>query len=116
MQSPKKLAQRSLSTILSLSTCLLAVAVPMPGQAQSRETSSPNAYPEEVVKIFVDSCVSGGGKSVPPEVMKQICSCSIEGIQTQYTLNEFVKLRGLRRNNLPVTVENRMRGSTRFCS
>jgi hypothetical protein len=75
--------------------CLLTVAlVVYPKQANAKETPKTtlaNPYPKEVVEIFVDSCVSGG-QGVSSAVMKKVCSCSITGIQDQYTLAEFIKI------------------------
>jgi hypothetical protein len=50
----------------------------------------PAAYPPQVVKAFTDACVAGGEGKVDPEIMKKVCSCAIDAIQNQYTLDQFV--------------------------
>ncbi|KAM3106359.1 hypothetical protein ACKFKH_18905 [Phormidesmis sp. 146-20] len=86
---------RRLPSIFTFSTCLLTAAFTLSANssnAQGTTKKAPvNPYPEQVVQIFVDSCTSGG-KSVDPAVMRKICSCSIDGIQNQYTLTEFIKI------------------------
>jgi len=85
---------RRLPSLFAISTCLLTVAFTLsPNQANAKETTKKtvNPYPGEVVQIFVSSCVEGG-KKISPAMMKKICSCSIEGIQNQYTLSEFIKI------------------------
>ena len=82
---------RSRSIFLALSAGLSILVVSSPGQAQQTDQSE-HVYPEVLVKTFVDACTAGGGKTNDPETMKSVCTCSIEGIQEQYTLKEFTTL------------------------
>jgi hypothetical protein len=107
LRDTHKGAQR-LHSFFALSTCLLTVGFTLyskPANAKETAKTTPaNPYPGEVVQIFVDSCVSGG-QGVDPAVMKKICSCSIEGIQNQYTLSEFVKISDELSANKPMRPE-----------
>ncbi|BAU14518.1 hypothetical protein LEP3755_50660 [Leptolyngbya sp. NIES-3755] len=50
-------------------------------------------YPAEAVQIFTDTCVSQGTQGrIPPDVMREICSCNIREIQKTYTFEEFTQI------------------------
>lgn len=50
-------------------------------------------YPDETIESFTQTCVTqGSGAGVPVEVMRQICTCTIDGLQQQYTYAEFAKI------------------------
>ena len=79
--------------VRSLSSGLACLAMVMVMASQGRAQQKPaNVYPPEVVAGFIDVCSAEGGKEVPPETMRQICSCGIEEIQKEYTLPEFQKI------------------------
>ncbi|NJR49464.1 MAG: hypothetical protein HC780_07705 [Leptolyngbyaceae cyanobacterium CSU_1_3] len=87
-----QLQHQTTSRLILTFTTLLTIAVTAcPRSASAKEAAPANPYPQEAVQIFVNSCVSGG-KGIDPVLMKNICSCSINGIQNQYTLAEFVKI------------------------
>jgi hypothetical protein len=77
--------------ILTFTTLLTLTVAACPRSTSAKEAVPVNPYPQEAVQIFVNSCISGG-KGIDPVLMKNICSCSINGIQNQYTLAEFVKV------------------------
>ncbi len=78
-----------LRSCLTVSACLLTLAGTVyQGAAVAKD--EPAAYPQPVVKAFTDACASGGGDKVNPEIMKKVCSCAIDEIQAQYTLDEFL--------------------------
>ncbi len=78
---PKKVA-----LISSLSFAL--VAAPQRSMAQSfLAEGTPNVYPQAAIDSFVKACTAGSTPTVPPEIMQQICQCSIAQIQTKYTLD-----------------------------
>jgi hypothetical protein len=79
---------RSLRPLLTVSACLFTFAGTQAGAAMAKDTT--NAYPPQVVKAFTDACVSGSGGKVNAELMKSVCSCAIDEIQNQYTLEEFI--------------------------
>ncbi len=65
-------------TSLVISVGLIPLAIP----ALAQQTES---YPSEVVQSFMESCVSNGGTEA-------MCSCVIEGIQAEYSLEEFTQI------------------------
>jgi hypothetical protein len=54
--------------------------------------NTPTSYPDTVVTGFIETCVQQGDQQVSAEIMKKICTCSISGIQNQYTYAEFIEI------------------------
>ncbi|MBE9126845.1 MULTISPECIES: hypothetical protein [unclassified Coleofasciculus] len=55
--------------------------------AQTAELSEQavNAYPPQIVQVFMNGCVGERGSEFEP-----LCACAIEQIQNEYTLEEFL--------------------------
>ena len=52
-----------------------------------------NTYPPELVGVYMDSCVrTASNAGIPPETATSYCRCSIDRIQSTYTLNQFLEL------------------------
>ncbi|MEC4986831.1 MAG: hypothetical protein SAJ37_21100 [Oscillatoria sp. PMC 1068.18] len=76
-------------------TCLLMLSgtgLPV-ANAQTSQPNTTNTYPEELVEVFTESCVSSAVDSgLTAEPAEFICGCSIEEFQNRYTLEEFINL------------------------
>lgn len=68
-----------------------------PGQSPSAAANG-NEYPEEFITGFMDGCAQGG---VPVE----FCRCSLDGIQAEFTVEEFMAIDELARNQQPAPPE-----------
>jgi hypothetical protein len=90
---------------LLVAACLLPTAL-MPSAslaANPLEPASPNTatpthiaqntYPPELVRVYMDSCVgSASSANIPRELATSYCRCSIDRIQSTYTLEKFLEL------------------------
>lgn len=88
-----------------VAACLLPTAL-MPSAslaANPLEPTAPNAaapihlaqntYPPELVRVYMDSCVgSASSASIPTELATSYCRCSIDRIQSNYTLEKFLEI------------------------
>ncbi|MEC4894420.1 MAG: hypothetical protein SAL07_13915 [Oscillatoria sp. PMC 1051.18] len=76
-------------------TCLLMLSgagLPV-ANAQTPQQNTTNTYPQELVEVFTQSCVTSAVDSGLTEQPAQfICSCSIQKFQNRYTLEEFIEL------------------------
>ncbi|MBD1842882.1 hypothetical protein H6F89_05545 [Cyanobacteria bacterium FACHB-63] len=77
-----------------LSTLLGLVAVSnltvLPQKAIAQNTTP---YPAEAVEVFTTTCVEqGDSKTISSEKMRQICTCSIEGLQKIYSFEQFTQI------------------------
>lgn len=90
---------------LLVAACLLPTALmPSASLAASSLESVPaslaapthlaqNTYPPELVRVYMDSCVrTASSAGVPAELATSYCRCSIDRIQSTYTLNQFLEL------------------------
>ena len=77
------------------------VAMPEPPpEPETEEPSGGDEYPPGFRKQFVDSCAQGGAP-------REICGCTFDRLQDQYTFPEFVELLGRADGgNLPPPVRN----------
>ncbi len=52
-----------------------------------------NTYPSQLVRVYMDSCVrTASTAGVPTELATSYCRCSIDRIQSTYTLEQFLEL------------------------
>jgi hypothetical protein len=80
---------RLLRSCLTVGACLFTFAGTVyQGAAVAKD--EPATYPAQVVQAFTDACTAGGSGKVNPELMKKVCGCAIDEIQSQYTLDQFV--------------------------
>lgn len=78
-----------LSTLLGLLTLGGSLVLP-PSKAIAQNTTP---YPAEAVEVFTKTCVEqGDSKTISPEAMQQICTCSIEEIQQTYSFEQFTEI------------------------
>lgn len=107
---------------IAIAACLLPVSLlpavslaasPLANAPNSRTNNSEtylaqNTYPPELVAIYMDSCVGSASTSnIPPELVRRYCQCSIDTIQSTYTLEEFSAIvRGAARDQLPPELES----------
>jgi hypothetical protein len=59
--------------------------------SQSSEQSE-NIYPPRLVEIFMNSCTQGQEGKIRDVNIEQVCTCSINKIQKEYTLTEFLNI------------------------
>jgi hypothetical protein len=78
------LALPVLAPILALSEASIAA----PGD--SAQAKYP--YPEEMVTTYIEECSSAGAGKVPANIMRDICTCTIEEFQNTYSLTEFRRI------------------------
>lgn len=79
----------------SLSRFVIALGLMTASFAPMHKANAENstAYPAETVAAFTSTCTEqGSSKGIPAEVMQQICACSIEALQEQYTFEQFAKI------------------------
>jgi hypothetical protein len=79
----------------SLSRLVIALGLMTASFAPMHKANAENAtpYPAETITAFTNTCTNeGSGKGIPAEVMQQICACSIEALQEQYTFEQFAKI------------------------
>ena len=83
---------------VSLLPTVSLAASPLANSLNSRTNNSEtylaqNTYPPELVGIYMDSCVgSASASDISPELVQRYCKCSIDSIQSAYTLQEFLSL------------------------
>ncbi len=83
---------------VSLLPTVSLAASPLANSLNSRTNNSEtylaqNTYPPELVGIYMDSCVgSASASDISPELVQRYCQCSIDSIQSAYTLEEFLSL------------------------
>lgn len=78
-----------LSTLLGLIALASGLTV-LPQKAIAQNTTP---YPAEAVEVFTKTCVEqGDSKTISSEAMRQICSCSIEGLQKIYSFEQFTQI------------------------
>lgn len=68
-----------------------------PGQSPSAAAGG-NEYPEEIITGFMEGCAQGG-------VPEEFCQCSLDGIQAEFTVEEFLAIDELARNQQPAPPE-----------
>lgn len=52
-----------------------------------------NTYPPELVRVYMDACVrTASNAGIAAELATSYCRCSIDRIQSTYTLNQFLEL------------------------
>ncbi len=49
-------------------------------------------YPPDFIDDYMNSCTQLAAEELPQEEAKQLCTCTINQFQAQYTLDEFKKL------------------------
>lgn len=82
-----QLALRPKAVTLMSCLSLALIVAPQRCIAQSLlAQEAANIYPQEAIDSFVKACTDVNSPTVPPEMMQQICECSIAQIQTKYTL------------------------------
>ncbi len=106
---------------IAIAACLLPVSLlPTASLAANPLANSPNSlinaqgdlaqntYPPELIGIYMDSCTNAAAQSnIPPELIRRYCQCSIDTIQSTYTLEEFSAIvRGAARDQLPPELES----------
>lgn len=66
-----------------------------------------NTYPSELVKVYMDSCVgSAASGDIPREQATSYCQCSIDRVQSTYTLEQFLQIvQSAPRGQLPPELE-----------
>ncbi|NJL88980.1 MAG: hypothetical protein HC916_03615 [Coleofasciculaceae cyanobacterium SM2_1_6] len=98
----------SLLPTTSLAASPLAPAVPTAPTNNSAVYLAQNAYPPELVAIYMDSCVSSAsGNDIPSELVQRYCQCSIDTIQSTYTLEQFLAIvQGAAPGQLPSELES----------
>jgi hypothetical protein len=93
---------------IAIAACLLPVSLlPTASLAANPLAHSPNSlansqgylaqntntYPPELIAIYMDSCVgSASDSSISPELIQRYCQCSIDTIQSTYTLEQFLAI------------------------
>ncbi len=95
----------SLGFVLPLSLSSPAALLATPIQLAQQQPA--NSYPEELVQIYMDSCVNSAvNGGVPREIATNYCRCSINRIQARYTLDQFLAIVQSRTGNqLPPQLE-----------
>ncbi len=82
----RSLAQSGLVVSVLLSWLAIGVAVPVQAaQSNGRRYE----YPVAVVQTYVNACGSEGIEPIPQPVMYEICVCTIEEFQNEFSLKAF---------------------------
>jgi hypothetical protein len=70
-------------------------AIALPAQAtqtatEAKTSESPKyPYPADAIEAYVSSCSKAGQNRIPRAIMTEICSCTIEEFQNQFSFKEF---------------------------
>jgi hypothetical protein len=66
---------------------------PMTSSSATPTYLAQNTYPPELVTVYMDACVgSASNTSISREMAISYCRCSIDRIQSNYTLEKFLEL------------------------
>jgi hypothetical protein len=78
---------------LVLPLAIGAIAAPAQATQTTTEAKASNSpkypYPEEAIDVYVKSCSKAGQNRIPRAIMTEICSCTIDEFQNQFSFKEF---------------------------
>ena len=63
------------------------------GQTQTIPQETGNLYPEGFINAYMNDCTASAvAGEIPPQQAEQLCSCMLNELQAQYTVDELIAL------------------------
>jgi len=94
------------ATLLPSASLAASSLEPLPSSSPATHLAQ-NTYPPDLITIYMDSCVGGAtSNGIPREVATRYCRCSIDSIQSTYSLEQFLQLfQSLSPGQIPPAIE-----------
>ncbi|NJN49855.1 MAG: hypothetical protein HC805_08950 [Alkalinema sp. RL_2_19] len=85
----RALVQSGLFVSVLLGVSAVSMSRPVQATGSMNGNRPTYQYPEAVVQTYVQACGSAATDRVPQPVMREICLCTIEAFQDEFSLPEF---------------------------